>query len=59
MPTIDELLDYYDTHANDIPDEILDIADDIFDINDDDDIPEDYYLWVARQVWRMDRSNQL
>ena len=59
MPTIDELLDYYDKMADRIPDAILDIADDIFNISDDDDIPEEYYVWIARQLWRMDRSNQL
>jgi len=59
MPTIDELLDYYDTIAESVPDGILDIADDIFNITDDDDIPEEYYVWVARQVWRLKRSNQL
>jgi len=59
MPTIDELLDYYDSIAESVPDAILDIADDIFNITDDDDIPEEYYVWVARQVWRMKRSNQL
>ena len=59
MPTTQEILDYYDQRALDVPDEILDIADQIFNIGDDDDIPEAYYVWIGRQLMRMDRGSQL
>ena len=59
MPTIDEILDYYDSHSDEVPEAILNIADQIFNINDDDDIPQDYYLWVGRQLMRLNRGSQL
>jgi len=59
MPSVDEILDYYDKRSEDIPFEIFEIADQLFDITDDDDIPQDYYLWIGRQMMRLDRGSQL
>lgn len=51
--TIDWWLDYYDQNAINIPDSMLDDADDIFQIDDNDDIPQGYYLWLARNYYRL------
>ena len=59
MPTIDEILDYYDTHEDDIPEAIFDIADQIFDVTDDDDVPQEYYLWIGRQLMLLHKGGQL
>ena len=52
MNTNKEWLDYYDTIAEEVDDEILDQADEKFNIGIDDgqglDIPEDYYIFVAK-----------
>lgn len=51
--TIDQWLDYYDENSMSIPSSLFDDADDIFDITDDDDIPQGYYVWLARNYWRL------
>ncbi len=51
--TNQEYLDYYDTIAEEVDDEILDEADELFNIGDGVgqtmSIPEAYYIWVATQ----------
>jgi len=51
--TDQEYLDYYDTIAEEVDDEILDDADDMFNIGIEEgqtmDIPVTYYIWVAKR----------
>ena len=49
-----EYLDYYDTIAEEVDDEILDEADELFDIGLEPgqtmDIPVTYYIFVAKRA---------
>ena len=51
--TDQELLNFYDTIAETVDDEILDEADEMFNIGDGPgltmSIPENYYIWVAKE----------
>ena len=51
--TIDWWLDWYDQHSMDVPHSLFEDADNIFDITDDDDIPQGYFLWIARNYYRL------
>lgn len=43
------LLNLYDEIAEIVDDEILDEADELFGIDEDSDIPDEYYIFVARK----------
>jgi hypothetical protein len=51
--TVDQWLDYFNQNAVNIPDSLFDTADQIFAITDDDEIPQGYYLWLARNYYRL------
>ena len=57
--TVDQWLDYYDENALNIPVSMIDDADSIFNITDDDEIPQGYYLWLARNYWRLMNGTHL
>ena len=47
--TNEELLDIYDSIAEEIDDEILDEADELFNISETNmNIPDEYFIWCAK-----------
>ena len=44
-----ELLALYDEIAEYVDDEILDEADELFEIDEDTDIPDEYYIFIAKK----------
>ena len=47
--TNEELLDIYDSIAEEIDDEILDEADELFNISETNmSIPDEYFIWCAK-----------
>ena len=50
LPMTDtELLALYDEIAEYVDDEILDEADELFEIDEDTDIPDEYYIFIAKK----------